>query len=290
MKRRSEGEMNELIIQVAKAQSEVVAIGMNGSRANPHAPKDIFQDFDIVYVVKDMERLVKERDWLDQFGERLLMQVPTDMELFETNSKDERVTFLMLFTDGNRIDLTLCPYSEVDHWLSEDRIIKILDDPHQFLPKIWPPTDKDYWIKTPTKKLFADCCNEFFWVSTYVVKGLCRQEFLYAQDHLFSNCQMELLRLLSWQIGEKRHYNLNLGKSYKYLPNYLSEAENQQLLALRSFDSYESLWRSLIRTQEWFHQTAASYAFSRGFFYDGKTAEAIIEYTHEWYQKSKEQK
>ena len=27
---------------------------MNGSRANPNAPRDIFQDYDIVYVVEEL--------------------------------------------------------------------------------------------------------------------------------------------------------------------------------------------------------------------------------------------
>ena len=44
--------------------------------------------------------------------------------------------------------------------------------------------DRHYWIKKPTEREFDDCCNEFWMVSTYVVKGLARKEILFAIDHL----------------------------------------------------------------------------------------------------------
>lgn len=50
---RSEKEMFDLILGVAKQDERIRAVYMNGSRANPNAKKDIFQDYDIVYVVKE---------------------------------------------------------------------------------------------------------------------------------------------------------------------------------------------------------------------------------------------
>ena len=48
---RSEQEMLELIVDTAKRDGRIRAVIMNGSRANPNAPQDIFRDFDIVYIV-----------------------------------------------------------------------------------------------------------------------------------------------------------------------------------------------------------------------------------------------
>ena len=50
---RSESQMLTLILNTAHADERIRAVIMNGSRANPAAPKDCFQDFDIVYVVTD---------------------------------------------------------------------------------------------------------------------------------------------------------------------------------------------------------------------------------------------
>jgi len=37
---------------------------MNGSRANPNVKKDIFQDYDIVYVVTETESIIRDEDWI----------------------------------------------------------------------------------------------------------------------------------------------------------------------------------------------------------------------------------
>ena len=47
---RSEQEMRDLIINTAREDERVRAVIMNGSRTNPNAPVDIFQDFDIARV------------------------------------------------------------------------------------------------------------------------------------------------------------------------------------------------------------------------------------------------
>lgn len=52
---RSEQEMMTMILDTARADERIRAVGMNGSRTNPDAPRDIFQDYDIVYFVTDMQ-------------------------------------------------------------------------------------------------------------------------------------------------------------------------------------------------------------------------------------------
>ena len=53
---RTEEEMYALILNVAKNDPRIRGVILNGSRANPNAPKDSFQDFDIVYLVKELDR------------------------------------------------------------------------------------------------------------------------------------------------------------------------------------------------------------------------------------------
>ena len=68
--------MLELIIGIAKDDNRVRAVYMNGSRTNPNAPKDIFQDYDIVYVVSEVKSIVSEDNWIDRFGKLLMLQEP----------------------------------------------------------------------------------------------------------------------------------------------------------------------------------------------------------------------
>jgi aminoglycoside 6-adenylyltransferase len=104
---RREKEMFELILKIAREDERIRAVYMNGSRTNPNAPKDIFQDYDIVYVVTETASFIKDRKWISIFGELLIIQEPDKNDQAVGMEMDFYLSYgyLMLFTDGNRIDL-----------------------------------------------------------------------------------------------------------------------------------------------------------------------------------------
>ena len=130
---RTDTEMMNLILQIADTL-EVEAIALSGSRTNPQATKDEFQDYDVVYIVDDLEELISDLSWLDQFGNRLIEQ---------HNRLGHRRLYLMLFEDGNRIDLTLCPKEHIKEWVDSEADFTVLDDP-QGLFAPYAPTPKRY--------------------------------------------------------------------------------------------------------------------------------------------------
>lgn len=75
---RSEHEMLHTILQFAQEDERVRAVIMNGSHANPHAPRDIFQDYDIVFLVSSVDSFVQDRRWINSFGELIIMQTPDE--------------------------------------------------------------------------------------------------------------------------------------------------------------------------------------------------------------------
>ena len=77
---RSEDEMMKLILQVAEDDERVRAVYLNGSRTNPNAPKDCFQDYDVVYVVTETKPYYENLDWVKHFGTILYMQMPEYMD------------------------------------------------------------------------------------------------------------------------------------------------------------------------------------------------------------------
>lgn len=281
---RSETKMMDLILETAQKLPEVKAVAMSGSRANKNIPKDNFQDFDIVYIVDTIDLLIKNRQWLDRFGKRLIMQTPEEMELWP-NELGQMFSFLMLFEDGNRIDLTLCPISYISQWLKSEVIVKVLSDPYYLLTDVAKLSEEAYQVSAATQTTFDECCNEFWWVSTYVVKGLARGELLYASDHLYSICQKELLRLLSWEAVLQKG-PLDPGKNYKYLFDFLplKQAPFEKLL---NFSSIKLCWQSLLATQDFFHNEAQNFAQIAGFDYMDTVAENIMDYTKEHYETAK---
>ncbi|UOK56525.1 aminoglycoside 6-adenylyltransferase [Bacillus sp. OVS6] len=251
---RSESEMMKLILDVAKNDKRIRLVTLEGSRANKNVPGDKFQDFDISYFVTDIDSFKSSDEWLNQFGQRILMQKPEDMELFPPELGNW-FSYLMLFADDNKIDLTLIPIDELEQYLSEsDGLIKLLLDKDSKINKKIDPNDEKYHIKKPSAREFDDCCNEFWMVSTYVVKGLARKEILFAIDHLNEIARPNLLRMMAWNIGIETDFSLSVGKNYKYIQTYLDINDWEKLLNTYAENSYENMWQSLFDCYDLFRK------------------------------------
>ena len=148
-------------------------VTLEGSRTNTNIPPDDFQDFDITFFVTDMDSFTSDDKWLDIFGERLILQKPEDMELFPAVEKG--FSYLMLFTDDVKIDLTLLPLELIDEYFTWDKLVKLLLDKDNRIVKPPIPTDIDYHLQKPTQRMFDDCCNEFLEYYNICSKGLMPQ-------------------------------------------------------------------------------------------------------------------
>ena len=261
--------MLSLLIKIAK-NLKVKAVALSGSRTDTKAPKDEFQDYDVVYVVDDFDNLTSDLSWLDYFGKRIIEQ---EVVL------DHRRLYLMLFKDGNRIDLAICPKEHIKEWVDSEAGFTVLEDPeHLFEP--YSQNLERYWTSPATETNFVKSCNEFWWVSAYVVKGICRKQVIYATNHLYGICQQELLKVLSWQVASDRG-KIDIGKNYKYLFQYLPAEKEKEFSNLLDFSSIEKLSQSLFATMEFFHREAQYLAKKLGFDYDMEVAEKMIEYAKE---------
>jgi len=266
---RTETEMLSLLIKIAK-NLKVKAVALSGSRTDTKAPKDEFQDYDVVYVVDDFDNLTSDLSWLDYFGKRIIEQ---EVVL------DHRRLYLMLFEDGNRIDLTLCLKDHIQEWVDSEAGFTVLEDPeHLFEP--YSQNLERYWTSPASAIDFEKACNEFWWVSAYVVKGICRKQVIYATDHLYGICQQEFLKILAWQVASDRG-KVDIGKNYKYLFNYLPAEQKKEFSNLLDFSSLDKITQSLFATMEFFHQEAQSLAHKMGFDYDMEVAEKMIQYAEE---------
>ena len=266
---RTDQEILGLILETAK-KLQVDAVALSGSRTDTKAPKDEFQDYDVVYVVDDLDNLTSDLAWLDQFGTRIIEQ---------HNILGNRRLYLMLFEDGNRIDLTLCPKDHIQEWVESEADFTVLEDPKGlFVPHS--PSPERFWTSPASETDFEKTCNEFWWVSAYVVKGICRKQIIYATDHLYSICQQELLKVLAWQVASDRG-PVDIGKNYKYLFNYLPFDKEKEFSNLLDFASLDKITQSLFDTMQLFHQEAQSLAYKMGFDYDKEVAEKMMRYAEE---------
>ncbi|HGI1259350.1 TPA: aminoglycoside 6-adenylyltransferase, partial [Streptococcus pyogenes] len=264
---RSEQEMMNLILSIAKKDDRIRMVTLEGSRTNKNIPKDLFQDYDVTFFVTEMDTFKTSDEWLSVFGRQIFIQKPEDMELFPPEWGNW-FSYLMLFEDGNRIDLTLIPLLEKDDYFSKsDGLVKVLLDKDEVTNPNITPSDRKYWVKKPSEREFDDCCNEFWWVSTYVVKGLCRKEILFAIDHLNQIVRYELLRMITWKVGIDTDFKLSVGKNHKFLKRYVSDELWKTLMTTYDLSSYEKVWESLSICQKLFREVSKEIAKLLSFEY-----------------------
>jgi aminoglycoside 6-adenylyltransferase len=285
---RSEEEVITLILDVAKADKRIRVVLLNGSRANPDIKKDKFQDFDIVYIVNEINTFLTDPAWIDIFGERLILQMPDDMTFKNEKSGPSSFVYLMLFKDRNRIDLTLLSIDQLENKFEQDSLALLLLDKDGLFPKIPASSDTDYHIERPTEKMFTDCCNEFWWVSTYVAKGLWREEIIYAKDMLEIPVREMFLKMIEWYIGTETGFSVSFGKSGKNMKSYLSPALYNKILLTYPDADARNIWKSLFIMTDIFRDLANKISGNLCFTYNPKEDYNVTEYLQWVYSMTKE--
>lgn len=276
---RGEKEMFDLILNFAKNNDLIKAVILNGSRANPNAEKDDFMDYDIVFVVDKVLPFIENKSFIKHFGDILIMQEPDNPDLFtpEISNKD-KYTYLMQFTDGSRIDLTFANLDFAKKICLEDSQTVILMDKGKFLPKILPPSDGEYVIKKPTKNEFLACSNEFWWLSTYIAKGLWRKQTIYALEMFTQNVHPELMKMIRWYIGLKNNFSVNSGNYGKYFEKFLPNKMYLQLLKTYPGSDEKNIYSSLKIMCRLFDSTAKEISDNLDFGYSLKESENVMKY------------
>lgn len=275
---RSEEEMMKLILDVAKKDDRIRGVYMNGSRTNRNVEKDIFQDYDIVYVVKENRPFYEDKSWIDVFGERLYMQCPDEIDamLGKTVDFDKCYGWLIQFKDGNRLDLHVEPAGQED--ILEDKLCIILLDKDGIFLEIQEATDEDYRIKKPSENEYRAACNEFWWCLNNVAKGLWRQEVPYVQQMYNSCIHPQLVKMMNWKIGYETDFQVSTGKSSKYMYKWLSEDTWTRFLKSYIGGKIEEIWNSVFIACDMFNEMAIQVERYYGFHYDRQEADASYEY------------
>ncbi len=286
---RNENEIKNLIIDFATKDKRIRAVLLNGSRANPNIQHDKLQDFDIVFIVSSYEDFVSDHKWTNHFGEKLIHQLPDEMTFGNESNKDETIGFhyLMLFKDGNRIDLTLFPVEFLRTRFAFDSLTIVWLDKDNLFPNAPPPTDTDYHIRKPTEKEFLDTCNEFWWVSTYVAKGLIRKEITYAKEILETIVRPMFMKMIEWKIGNENDFAISFGKAGKLMNKYLTMDDYAKVLQTYSDSNIENNWKSLFIMTELFEMISNGLSLKFEFQQNKEEQENAINYLRHLYNEKK---
>lgn len=264
---RSEKEMYNLLLKIAQDDVRIKAVYMNGSRTNKNVPKDIFQDYDVVYVVNEIKPFIEDKEWINNLGDIWYMQYPDEHPDFPSD-KENFYGWLMQFKDGNRIDLHVESLEHAKAHIRDDKLCKILLDKEGVLPEVSESTDEDYFVKKPSKEQYVCTCTEFWWCLNNVGKGLWREELPYANDMINFCVRKQLEKMISWQIGLKTDFSVSVGKSAKYMYKWLSVEDYEKYLSTYSCGSVIDCWKSVFNMISLFVPIAKDVSNRFGFEYN----------------------
>jgi aminoglycoside 6-adenylyltransferase len=276
---RSFVEIKKIFTDLAKRDDRIRAILLQGSRANSKIIADAYQDYDIFLVVNQMEEFISDHRWISIFGERIIMQLPDEMKTMDNEMIDkDSFHYLMLFKDNIRIDLTLYPIEKITRDFKPDSLSVLWMDKDGLFDHKVKASDTDYLIKKPEENEFAECCNEFRWVSTYISKGLKRKEITYAKAMMEGPVRRMFMRMIEWHIGTETGFSVSFGQSGKMMKRYLDKIAYKKILNTYPDYKVRNIWDSLFIMMEIFNEYAVYVAEKLHFKYDHEEHKNVLEF------------
>ncbi len=279
---RTRQEMMKLILDFAQRDERIRMVCLDGSQADKDAVHDRYSDFDIVFFVTDIRPFTQNQDWLQEFGEILILQKPMDWydAPYDYHSRDP-YNLLTQFTDGNRIDFRLVDLSDLRAELENHEPRQVLLKKDAWLPIEPTESNEVYNVARPSEKEFHDCCNEFWWISLNTVKGLCREEFYYAKQ-MYEHYQMEMLiKMLSWKAVLPYDFHASVGKCGKYFKRFLSKEEMERFQGLFPNGEYEDIWQKFLLSLTYFEELSSDVARELSFSKPKERSREIKQYSKE---------
>jgi len=269
---RSEKEVLHQLLTFAGNNDMVRAVLLNGSRVNPNVENDIFSDYDVIFAVTDPKYFLNNQEWIKFFGDLIIMQ----QNNLHSNG-EEWYIFLMLFSDGIRIDLSFRKVDNIKDYLDDSLTRKLMDKDNRIRDLV-PPSDISYYTKKPTKAEFDKTINEFWWVSTNVAKGLWREELPYAKfmfDVVVRDC---LIKMLDWYIGMNHNWSINSGKAGRWFEKLLPVEIWESYKKTYAGTNYEEIWASLLEAGKLAGMIGIQIANHLGYNYPIEDSERVLKY------------
>ena len=280
---RTEQEIIELIIKIAEDDDRIRAAYIHGSRVNPGVKKDKYSDYDIVYVVTEVDSFINNKEWLNCFGNIIFSfeghKVQNKFFMKDINNLSHRYVWSMLFDDGLHIDLMIEIVEEgMNHGHIKNKPTIILLDKDNCLPKTKSVNELDYCIQKPCKDEFEACCSGFWWFLNNVAKGIARDQLAYTREEFNTKILATLNCMIEWYIGIQSGFSVSTGKDGKNYKKYLPK--NIYDLYTKTFfnSDYKSIWNAVFSTCELFSKTASNVGDFLNYTYNKQEEKNMMDY------------
>ena len=272
------------LIQWAEQRESIRAMLLTSTRAIPTASVDVFSDYDVVLVVKNIRPFFEDRSWLADFGEVLI--VYCDPIYSDPDYGIEKFANVTQYADGLKIDFTLWPVELLQKILQApaltaelDAGYRILIDKDHLTEGMQPPTYTAYIPVPPTEQVYQKTIEDFLSDPPYVAKCLLRDELLPAKWCLDYDMKHIFLRsMLEWRMELDHGWSVPTGALGKGLKKRLPPEIWSQLENTYAGADIAGNWEALFRTMALFRQVAIEVGEGLGYVYPHELDQRVTAY------------
>lgn len=279
----NEQHIYESLAAWANADDNIRAMLLTSSRTNPHAFNDDFSDYDVEVFVRDWEPFLATDAWLADFGD-ILVRWPR-LPLIEDGT---RVTRLVLFEDGFRIDFQIFPLATLHELAARpflppdyDYGYRVLLDKDGLTKGMVKPTHTSFLPTPPSEADFLDRVQGFLWDCSALGKSLWREEVTFVKFMLDGAIRTDSLEpLLGWYIGLLHNWSVYPNKHGRWFRRYLDPATWRELEATYTGADIAANWKALFTMMSLFRRLGEHIAHQLGFSYPVALHERVWAYLH----------
>lgn len=279
---RKEEKVIEQLVHWADQETLVRVVLLTSSRAIPQAHTDAFSDYDVILVLRSIQRFYADRTWLEAFGSVLASY--RDPLIHDRGF--QRSAYVTQYEDGLKIDFSLWPVELLRRITKEPQLPREFDAGYQVLldkdhltEGLQPPTYASYIPTPPTEAEYQDRIESFFLDTTYVAKFLWRDDLMAAKhilDHYLK--QEHLLPMLEWRIEIDHQWSIKPGPYGRGLkrwlpPNLWADLENTYTGAVLN-----SNWSALFQTINLMRRVATEVGERLGYSYPDELERRVVSY------------
>lgn len=274
--------MIEQLISWANSQELIRAVILTSSRAIPHAPLDLFSDYDVILVSRSIEPYYVDRSWLGVFGP--VLAVYRDPLIDEDGFT--RSAYVVQYENSLKIDFNLWPVELLKHVAGSDQLTaefdagyRVLVDKDSLTTGLKPPTYSGYIPAPPTEASYLELLEGFFLDTMYVAKFLWRDDMMAAKHILdYSLKQNHLRPMLEWLAEIDHGWTLKPGPYGRGLKKHVRPDLWAELERTYTGAGLEENWEALFRTIELMRRVAREVGENLGFTYPAELDQRVVTY------------
>ena len=277
-----EDKVVDQLIRWVSSQDLIRAAILTSSRAIPHAPVDLFSDYDVILGSRSIEAFYVDRAWLGVFGP--VLAVYRDPLIDENGLK--RSAYVVQYENGLKIDFSLWPVELLQRAISSEQLpaefdagYKVLVDKDDLTTGLKPPTYSGYIPAPPTETYYMRLIEGFFLDTTYVAKFLWRDDMMAAKHILDNSLKQEHLRpMLEWHAEIDHQWTLKPGPYGRRLKQHVRSDLWNELESTYTGAGINENWEALFRTIELMSRVASEVGKHLGFTYPEELERRVLKY------------